>query len=169
MRIPVLFCTPNSTYNYIAIADPYDKKRDALTWKGGNAAIYHPPCRLWGKLAHMAKADNPDYEKHLGLWSIEMVEKYGGVIEHPEGTKLFDHVTKGMGFITKVNQCWFGHPFKKATMLYIVGIEPDQLPWINKELIHQTTLELGPESWREKTPLLFAYWLLQIPVLILNS
>ena len=58
----VLFTMKNSIYEKLG-CDTWDEKRDARNYKGTDPIIAHPPCRLWGKLAHMAKA--PEEEKEL--------------------------------------------------------------------------------------------------------
>lgn len=48
--VPVLFVADSSNYKNDLRFDCYDKNRNALTIKNTLPAIYHPPCRTWGRL-----------------------------------------------------------------------------------------------------------------------
>ena len=53
--VAVLFARADSIYKSMPGCDVYDIERDARTWPGGAPVVAHPPCRSWGKFAHMAK------------------------------------------------------------------------------------------------------------------
>lgn len=133
--IPVLFARIDSAYKQHDCFDVYDINRDARKFQGTEAVIAHPPCRAWGMLAHMAKP-RPD-EKELALFSIELVRKNGGIVEHPYGSRLWKHFgikdfSEGFdafgGYTITIDQWDFGHVARKKTKLYICGIEPTFLP-----------------------------------------
>lgn len=134
MVIAVLFARADSVYKAMPGLDVYDIYRDARSWAGGSPCIAHPPCRAWGGLSFLAKP-RPD-EKELATWAVDMVRRFGGILEHPERSKLWPE--KGLpgpglrdafgGWTLPIWQSWFGHKADKAPRLYIVGIEPAQLP-----------------------------------------
>ena len=132
--IAVLFARRDSAYKKFDGLDVYDADRNALTFKGGIPVIAHPPCRAWGRLSHMA---NPRAgERDLALIALAYVRTYGGVLEHPKGSKLWkeqnlptgDNVDEHGGFTLEIDQYDFGHVAPKKTLLYIVGISRDELP-----------------------------------------
>ena len=132
--IAVLFARVDSHYKAIPGCDVYDIERDARTWPGGCPVIAHPPCRAWGGLSHMAKP-RPD-EKDLARFAVRKIREFGGVLEHPKKSKLwadqslpapgcFDEFG---GWTLPIFQQWFGHRAEKATLLYIVGCNPCDIP-----------------------------------------
>lgn len=134
IMISVLFVRRDSAYKRDPTLDVYDADRDALTFKGANPVIAHPPCRSWGKLAHMAKPR--EGERELALWAVDRVRANGGVLEHPKGSRLWceanlpigDQLDKYGGFTLEIDQYDFGHVAPKKTLLYIVGVSRDKLP-----------------------------------------
>lgn len=127
--VPVLFCQEESIYKKLK-CDVYDEKRNALNYDRAEAAIYHPPCRLWSRLKIFSTAD--ESEKYLGVWSVRMVRNNGGILEHPAHSDLFKccNIPKPgqgdeWGFTVEVNQFDFGHKIYKKTWLYIVGLPKD--------------------------------------------
>ncbi len=181
-NIAVLFARSDSNYKSIPGLDVYDIERDARTWQGGTIGIYHPPCRAWGKFSMFAKPR--DDEKELAIWAVDRVRKYGGVIEHPKGSALWGHCGLPLpgqgtdefgGWTLGVHQHWFGHRAQKATLLYIVGCSPDNIPEIPLILDYPTHVigDVGrasdgtkrPEiskAEREHTPPAFAAFLIEI-------
>lgn len=166
--VTVLFTQKNSIYNNLR-ADTWDIKRNATSYQGQEPIIAHPPCRAWGRLYKKAKP-KPG-EKELAIWAINHIRKYGGVLEHPAGSKLWKECnipTDGStdqfgGFTISINQSWFGHRAEKRTWLYIVGIKQKQLPpmpikfdTIVKKLDHMGSRE------REATPRFLAIWLISV-------
>lgn len=134
-QVAVLFARRDSVYKQFPDCDVYDADRDARTWPGGCAAVYHPPCSQWSIMRHMARKD-PE-QKKLALLAVERVRKFGGVLEHPLGSLLWS--TAGLpspgapadefgGWSYAVSQKWFGHRAEKKTLLYIVGCKPSDLP-----------------------------------------
>lgn len=179
--VAVLFAREDSIYKAMPGVDVFDIKRDARTWAGGSPVVAHPPCRAWGRLRMFAKP-RPD-EKQLALFAVDQVRKFGGVLEHPEGSTLW--VAAGLpapgkadrfgGWTLPVFQGWFGHKADKATLLYIVGCEPDRIPEIPLRLgaashVLETRIKRGQPGWRpsvtkaerEHTPSDFAVWLIEL-------
>jgi hypothetical protein len=165
MTVPVLF-TRSTSSPYLALdCDCYDIHRNALTFEGGRPAIYHPPCRLWGKLAHMAKP-RPG-ERELALWAISMVRRFGGVLEHPIHSRLWSESTcLGWGIrdtfggvLVPVAQSAFGHRAPKHTGLYMVGID---VPSVPEPGVSTTVVERMCKAERERTPPPLAAWLVYL-------
>lgn len=137
MNAPVaaLFVRADSIYKTLDGVDAYDATRDALTWQGGCPTVAHPPCRAWGRLRAFAKP-RPG-ERELALWAVEQVRRFGGVLEHPAFSTLWqaaglprpeDGPDAFGGWTLAISQHWWGHKAEKLTWLYIVGIEPGDLP-----------------------------------------
>lgn len=187
--VAVLFARSDSVYKQDSSLDVYDIERDARNWPGGCPVVAHPPCRAWGRLRKFAKP-RPD-EKSLALFAVDKVRRFGGVLEHPEGSTLWQAKNlPGPGFRDEfggwtlpIFQQWFGHRAEKATLLYIVGIEPAQIPTIpfclgtashviaqHRTLKDGSRMKKGNPSWRpevskaerEHTPPALAAWLVQL-------
>lgn len=184
--ISVLFARRDSIYKRIDGCDVWDADRDALKWPGGNRVVAHPPCRGWGRLRHFAKP-RPG-EKECGVWAVEQVRKWGGVLEHPSYSSLWKAC--GMprpgsfddfgGWTLPVLQWWWGHKAAKATWLYFVGVRRSDLPEIPFRIgqaeyvvARSRYAPLCPElskADRERTPKRFGEWLvsavigIEIPV-----
>lgn len=164
MTVAALFVRRDSAYKALPGVDCYDVDRDARTYDGPWPVVAHPPCRSWGRLAHFAKPRADEHE--LAFFALETVRRFGGVLEHPEASRLwgeagllkpgtYDHYG---GFTLVVDQCCWGHRARKRTWLYICRCEPPPIPparpWV-------TTVERMCHSEREKTPFQLATWLVQ--------
>jgi len=135
MTVAVLFARADSNYKALPDVDVWDAERDARRWPGGCPVVAHPPCRAWGVLKHMAKPK--PHERGLALFAVEMVRKWGGVLEHPSGSELWK--TMGIpdadmfgdeygGYTVEIDQYDFGHVANKPTRLYVCGRELRDLP-----------------------------------------
>lgn len=187
-RVAVLFARRDSVYKALG-ADVYDIDRDARRYAGPWPVVAHPPCRAWGQLRHLANP-RPD-EKLLALHAIHAVRTFGGVLEHPKQSTLWPACglpAPGVrdefgGFTLPVFQSWWGHRAEKATLLYIVGCSPVEVPSIPLALGDApcvcgspgrrrdgSRLHKGDAGWRpeitpaerEATPPAFAAWLLTL-------
>lgn len=146
--------------------DCYDEERDALTWPGGVPGIFHPPCRAWARLKGMAKPQPG--ERELALWSMAMVRRFGGVVEHPVHSDLWKVsgcITPGMrdnhgGVLITLNQGDFGHRAAKATGLYLVNTPIPALPFESRAI--SNTVENMGRAERERTPAPFAALLVHL-------
>lgn len=182
--VAVLFARKDSIYKTMPDCDVYDIDRDARKWPGGTPIVAHPPCRAWGGLKHMAKP-RPD-EKALAPWAVSQIRKFGGVLEHPRRSALWPELglpAPGAGkdsyggWTLGVSQKEFGHLAEKKTLLYIVGVEPKEIPPLPLAL-HEAPLTIGtsgrrrdgkrkagrevPKWMREATPPMFARWLVDL-------
>jgi hypothetical protein len=132
--VAVLFARADSVYKSLPGCDVWDAERDARKWPGGCAVVAHPPCRAWGRLAHMANPRSD--EKDLARWAVQQVRTWGGVLEHPAGSKLWadqglprpGSVDAFGGWTFGIHQHDWGHKAEKATWLYIVGIGSRGIP-----------------------------------------
>lgn len=176
--ISVLFTRQDSNYKALPDVDVWDVERDARTWPGGNPVVAHPPCRAWGRLRHFAKP-RPD-EKALALFAVDQVRKWGGVLEHPASSTLWPAAglpAPGQrdefgGFTLGVNQHWWGHRAEKATLLYICGVDPRNIPPVPLRLDEPTHVVQSrkrsdhrphiSKAEREHTPPDFAVWLVDL-------
>lgn len=175
--VAALFVRADSIYKTMPGVDAWDIERDARKWPGGCPVVAHPPCRAWGRLRQFAK---PRYdEKELGPWAVEMVRRWGGVLEHPSESSLWIACAMPRpgrapdqfgGWTAEVRQCDWGHKAEKLTWLYIVGAHPDQLPVIppRAEPTHvvrgdaEAVLPSISKAEREHTPPALAQWLVDL-------
>lgn len=133
-QVSALFVRHDSIYKTLPGVDAWDAERDARKWPGGTKLVAHPPCAQWGRLSHMAH--NVPSLKALGPLAVGWVRQFGGVLEHPYPSKLWQTCElpepgerdKFGGWTLRVPQKWFGHKAEKPTQLYIVGCEPRDIP-----------------------------------------
>lgn len=166
--VAVLFARANTPYRQLN-ADVWDEARDARRFDGPGPVVAHPPCRTWGRLYRFAKA--PDHEAALSCFAVRQVQRWGGVLEHPAGSRLWDYCGLPMpgrrdrfgGFTLPILQSWWGHRAPKATWLYVVGCEPADVPDMPFELgIPDGRVALMGKPERERTPPALAAWLLEL-------
>jgi hypothetical protein len=77
----------------------------------------------------------PD-EKDLARWAVAQILEFGGVLEHPSASRLWEDQRLGTlsapdeygGWTLPIHQHWFGHRAEKSTLLYIVGCAPADVP-----------------------------------------
>jgi hypothetical protein len=86
-KVAVLFARQDSSYKRIPGCDVYDLERDARNYDGPLPVVAHPPCRAWGRLRRFANP-RPD-ERNLARLAVALVREFGGVLEHPAGSLLW--------------------------------------------------------------------------------
>jgi len=148
--IAALFVQKNGSYWGLDNVDPWDEARDARTYAGPWPVVAHPPCQRWGKFwagqplwikrtgERKVKGDDGGCFEH----ALSAVRKWGGVLEHPEGSHAWKHfnlkkpprhggwVPAGYGLWTCcVEQGRYGHYARKPTLLYAVGCDLPDLDW----------------------------------------
>lgn len=131
--ISALFVRKRSIYKKLKI-DSWDLERDAMQFKGSHPVICHPPCRLWGRLRGLSKANPKELE--TAYFAVKTVQQNGGILEHPAGSTLWQaaglpqpgYRDQHGGYTICIDQSWFGHRARKKTLLYIVGIHQNALP-----------------------------------------
>ena len=183
-RVAVLFTMLDSVYKTLDNVDVYDMERDARTYDGPYPVVAHPPCRGWGRLKHMANP-RPD-ERNLARLAVALVREFGGVLEHPSASSLWQAQNLPKpgardqfgGWTLAAPQKWWGHEAEKRTLFYVVGCEPKNIPPIpikmgEAEKIVGTSgrrrdgTRLGgrreiSKAAREHTPLDLALWLVEL-------
>ena len=184
MTVAILFARSDSHYKALPECDVWDIDRDARKWPGGAPVVAHPPCRAWGRLAHMAKPRHD--EKDLARWAVAQVRRFGGVLEHPKDSKLW--ADQGLppadttrdefgGWTLGITQHWWGHRATKATLLYICGCDPCDIPDLpalklgdGTHVVKRDMRGNGPNRYkphitkpeREHTPPELARWLVDL-------
>lgn len=127
-EIAALYVQTNGVYFGLTDVDPWDEKRNAKKYAGPHSVVAHPPCGPWGRLKFLCTKQDPS----CGPRAVKQVRKFGGVLEHPEHSSLWNHcklpkpnepTDKWGGFTVAVKQVHYGHRCKKATWLYIVGVD----------------------------------------------
>lgn len=122
--VAALYIDPRGPYPKMPGVDCWDEQRDARLYAGPHPVIAHPPCGPWGKLKHFSKQD-----ASTGPAAVAAVQLWGGVLEHPEGSKLWAHCGLPRpgeladafgGFTVVVDQCAYGHCTRKRTWIYVV-------------------------------------------------
>ena len=123
--------------------------RDAREYAGPWPVVSHTECKRWGRFFHGSTRKPHQFE--LGddggcfMASVIALHLYGGVIEHPAESRAWGFFglpmpVKGAGWSKPdqyggrscyVEQCHYGHPARKATYLYALGIDFDafELEW----------------------------------------
>ena len=181
-QVAVLFARTDSIYKQLPGCDVWDIERDARKWPGGCPVVAHPPCRAWGRLRHFSKPRHD--EKELALFAVDKVRLFGGVLEHPTASTLWAAANLPRpgcgrdefgGWSIQVPQFWWGHRAMKSTWLYIVGIEPRDIPAIPL-VLGEAPCTVGlfsgrdrarcrkeiSKAEREATPPDFAAWLCRV-------
>ena len=137
--IAALFVAKNGPYFGIPDVDPWDEKRDARLYAGPWPVVAHPPCQRWGRmwfgqpLAISRGAAKQKLGDDGGCFesALNSLEKWCGVIEHPEGSRAWDrfgfdkpprdggwYMAGRYGWWTcRVEQGRYGHYARKPTWL----------------------------------------------------
>lgn len=177
--VAVLFARRDSIYKTLPDCDVYDIDRDARNFAGWQPIVAHPPCRGWGRLRQFSHATLD--EKRLGIWAVDQIRLWGGVLEHPAESTLFAHcrmpkpgefTDRFGGYTVAIEQFHWGHRAEKATWLYIVGCHPSRLPVIPRRAGRPTHCIRPTKSYprlpsvtkpeREHTPPALAAWLVEL-------
>lgn len=174
-----LYVDPRGPYPKIGGVDVWDEQRDARVYAGPLPVIAHPPCGPWGNLrAFCTKQD-----RSLAPVAVEQVRRWGGVLEHPQGSKLWPECglpkpgeppDASGGFSVQVEQVAWGHKATKATWLYFVGVDRNLVERTRRtggtptHVVSQTRgknargLKRLGDDVRHLTPPAFAEWLVTL-------
>jgi len=136
--VAALYVDPRGPYPKIPGVDCWDEARDARTYTGPGPVVAHPPCGPWGSLKHMRVPNRERREQDVDCMrpAVEAVRWFGGVLEQPARSAAF--VAFGMpapgepcdafeGYTIEVAQVEWGHPARKRTWIYCVGVPRDAL------------------------------------------
>lgn len=155
--VSALYVETGGCYFGVEGVDPWDAARDARTYPGPWPVVAHPPCQRWGRFWHGStrKPHQFKFGDDQGCFAaaLKAVRQFGGVLEHPAESGAWNspnHPTKpgfglpvpikGAGWSMPdqwggracyVEQGHYGHPARKSTYLYAVGVDFDrcQLIW----------------------------------------
>lgn len=148
MLVAALYVDTEGVYAGQVDVEPWDEARDARRYKGPYPVVAHPPCQRWGRFWH--GSTRKPHQFKLGddggcfAAALSSARRWGGVIEHPAESRAWETFglpvpVKGAGWSESdefggrscyVEQCHYGHPARKATYLYAVGIDFEvQLIW----------------------------------------
>lgn len=177
--VAALFVRADSVYKTMPGVDAWDIERDARKWADGGPVVAHPPCRMWGRLRQFAKPR--DGEQWLALDSVGYVRRHGGVLEHPAESTLWRAANlprpgagpdRFGGWTLAIEQFHWGHRAEKATWLYIVGCDPEDVPAMPRREGRAThcvrptraypRLPSITKAEREHTPPDLARWLVEL-------
>src|SRR5678816_988487 len=144
-KIAALYVEKRGSYKELRGVEVWDEKRDARLYAGPHPVVAHPPCSRWCRLAGLVEARWGHKRGEDGgcfAAALAAVRAFGGVLEHPaysDAWKAFDLPrpcrigwTRGAcgGWSCHVEQGKYGHPAKKATWLYVYGVDPlPDLAW----------------------------------------
>lgn len=149
--VAALYIDPRGPYPHLAGVDCWDLKRDARLYDGPWPVVAHPPCGPWGRLRHLYRGAEHDCAPR----AVEQVRAFGGVLEHPAGSRLWEAcelpppqyhwavrigyraiVDAFGGYTVELNQCEWGHHARKSTWLYLVNVSREALeprPYLGRE------------------------------------
>lgn len=129
MKVAALYVEARGPYPHL-VEEWFDVQRDARTYTGPYPVVAHPPCERWGKLSHFSRNDTRD----LAIIAVDQVRRFGGVLEHPAGSKLWQECglpppdfmfpDRFGGRTYEVAQGDYGHKAPKLTWLYAVRLGP---------------------------------------------
>lgn len=154
-HVAALYVQSSGCYSGLPFVDLWDEARDARGYSGPYPVVAHPPCQLWGSFAALnfsrwgGDRNRPGNDEGCFEAAVRAVESYGGVLEHPAGSRAFREyglavpVGSGWqmalsgGWVCEVWQSAYGHRANKSTWLYYVGKRPHQLRWARPVGTHQ--------------------------------
>src|SRR5688500_4949476 len=93
--IAALYVHTNGVYFGLEGVDPWDIHRDARKYAGPHPVVAHPPCERWGR--YWGGGPSVSIPKRKGddggcfAHALEMVRRFGGVIEHPAASHAWHH------------------------------------------------------------------------------
>lgn len=138
--VAALYVASDGVYAGHSDVDLWDEERDARLYDGPWPVVAHPPCQRWCRFAKgIEKVHGYKVGDDGGCFeaALDAVRTYGGVLEHPAHSLAWDHfellepqssVGWTLGFSDPGATCYieqgrYGHPMRKATWLYVVGID----------------------------------------------
>jgi hypothetical protein len=187
--VAALYVDPRGPYPKLEGVDCWDEQRDARLYEGPHPVVAHPPCGPWGDMKHLCT--RRFHERDCAPIAIAHVQRFGGVLEHPQGSGLWAHARlpkpyelpdEHGGYTIHVEQVAWGHPCRKPTWLYVVGVPLDAVlagirsggtitHWVGGSRGRGRTRQDSPiphgikaasAEIRRRTPVAFAEWLVQL-------
>lgn len=186
--VAALYIDPRGPYPKMEGVDCWDETRDARLYDGPHPVVAHPPCGAWGNLRHLATVSATDDARSCGPIAVDQVRRWGGVLEQPRGSKLWERCglplpgqfPDGHGGISiEVSQVDWGHVARKKTWLYLVQcaapatFPPPRKPthWVSGGRLHERKgsggvvppgIKVCSAQQRRRTPPAFAEWLVAL-------
>jgi hypothetical protein len=182
--VAALYIDPRGPYPTLEGVDCWDEHRDARKYDGPHPVVAHPPCGSYSALRHL-RLDHSD--RDCAVRALEQVRTFGGVLEHPANSTLFDacglpkpgELPDAWGGRTiEVEQVRWGHVARKRTWLYLVGISdagvnpPPREPthWVSGWRYRKDKgggvapghIKQCSAQQRRRTPPPFAAWLVEL-------
>lgn len=190
--VAALYVDPRGPYPKMPGVECWDESRDARLYDGPHPVVAHPPCGPWGNLKHMRV---PNRERRVAdadcmAPAVDAVRRFGGVLEQPAGSVAFERF--GMprpghpkdaygGWTIAVSQVEWGHPARKRTWLYVVGVDAidERPPFPGRQPTHWVSggrkrsrkgrggvvppgIKVCSAQQRRRTPRAFAEWLVSL-------
>lgn len=172
-NVAVLYCDKKGPYPGL-VREWYDEARDARTYAGPWPVVAHPPCGPWGRLRQFCTKQSA----WCGPHAVEMVQRLGGVLEHPAESTLFrachlpwpgEFPDLNNGRTYAVRQVAWGHRCEKPTWLYVVGVSATDVcaglrtgGVATRKIKGRGSLPYSTKSERHLTPPAFAEWLVSL-------
>lgn len=139
VTVAALYVEEGGVYYGLEGVDPWPESRDARLYAGPYPVVAHPECSRFGRWA----GDERGQDDGCFEAAKAAVERYGGVLEHPEGSfawKKFALIKpprsggwiaagNGIGWTCCVEQGHYGHRARKMTWLYCARVNPPPLVW----------------------------------------
>jgi hypothetical protein len=147
--IAALYVQRGGCYWDLPGVDAWDEARDARQYAGPWPVVAHPPCQRWGRfwfgspLVVARTGERKELGDDNGCFAAALaaVRRWGGVIEHPAGSLAWAHFglprpsasgwsnnLTDAGWSCHVEQGHYGHYSRKATWLYVHGVDCHELP-----------------------------------------
>lgn len=84
--VAALYIDPRGPSPALPGVDCWDEKRDGRLYNGPFPVVAHPPCGPWGRLSGLCRYQ----DRAIAPLAVEQVRSYGGILEHPAHSRLWD-------------------------------------------------------------------------------
>ena len=169
VTVAALYVQAGGVYDGMHGLDPWPVERDATRYDGPGPVVAHPPCGPWGRYRAISGTRQ---RADLAVRAVDQVRWYGGVLEHPSGSRLWlarelpapgEPPDPWGGWSLLVRQSWWGHAAPKPTWLYVVGRPPLDHPPLPPPVPDPGgRVERLSRRQREATPPRLATWLVEL-------
>lgn len=140
--IAALYVDPRGPYPRMPDVDAWDEARDARLYTGPHAVVAHPPCGPWGRLRHQYRGNEHDCAPR----AVEQVRAFGGMLEHPAGSKLWEPAAQPCKAAVLVHRhC--SHCEEDGAPCCRCGYEPLPLPEHAPDSFGGYTIKLDQVEW----------------------
>lgn len=170
MKVAALCVSGRSIYKFLPDVIPFDSRTGARSFPGHMPVVAHPPCRHWSaRVSHQASSEDKQTEMQLGVWCVEQVLTWGGCLEQPARSRLFEACNLPLPgdsrdaflYTVELEQGAFGFRTRKPTWVLIAGVPRSRLPGVPRRRSDGQWQAMGTVE-RSRTMASFAGWLLRI-------